>query len=164
VYHACAGGQRRQRCAAGVSKQVKHLNLPPAIRYGLADVFPVDSLLGEHADVLKAGRAYGELKPACANRPLLRHFFQITPASAAGIAAVVYRVRLPKLRLCALPDRLRVGPLQNDASHVLQLLAAARIQQGVISRFICNPHGNPPIRTTIPSEAGKEKPGDAYTN
>ena len=76
-----------QRCAAGVAKQVQHLDRA-ACRTDLSGVpGPVDSLLREHAGVLEAGGADDEgqlvLALTAGDLPLLRQTAAVLPLSAA---------------------------------------------------------------------------------
>ena len=140
-----------QRCAAGVAKQVQHLDRA-ACRTDLSGVpGPVDSLLREHAGVLEAGGADDEgqlvLALTAGDLPLFRQTAAVLPLTAALIGAVVDGIGLGPERalLLGFPHHLRVGPDEDGLSPALQAVAAGGIQQLVIFPTICRAHKRPPF-------------------
>ena len=133
--HSGPGLCTSERRAAGVPEQIQHGNGPARFADGPAHPFPVWGMFREDAGVLERRGPDLKTKPAVIDAPFLRNRGGEFPAPVAALADKRALGAAPGGRVRFFPERLGIGPTQDDLSVALQLFAPAAVKQGILGRW-----------------------------
>ena len=135
--HLGAGARGDQRGEPGIAEQVQHLDRPPRALDQAGHVIPVRGLLGKDADMAERGEAAEIVDAVMPHRPgLAERRLREAPAAHAFLVGVAGEDRVGLLPVAGrqrlLPDRLAFGPDDAIGAVLLELLAAAAVEQRVV--------------------------------
>ena len=134
--------------AAGIGKQVQHIDGPSRIADLVHAPIPVGCLFRENTGVFKIHGFDLKTEFLIANFPFFRQLFGV-PLTAAGIAAGIAGIVFPPAVMIfgCLPDHLRVGTHQGILPPALQLFSSGAVQHLIVFPITCDPHALSPYWT-----------------